>query len=315
MFVEVMKAQNEALKTQNDIRRTTVEEFKATLPPVAAAVDPIQTLKAAKEILTPPTDNTMLTTIVTLLTTQINASAAEAKELRNEVKEMRNSQNGNGGFSVEKIVTAADKLLPLVERLWPAAKDGFNRVRPVRSNMSGWQEFLQPIIPSVVNSPIWGAIATGMMQSRQQAAPMMPQQQRPATVITASPQANGATADNPDPMLSFLDEIARPMLNHLAIDADPAEIGGEFAAWVYDGYSADPRYEQVLSTARMMGAQQVVNMFRSAPFWQQLAPIQAKFTTFLEGFLKWTPPADAEENAPVDAEVIDLGEQDARRSM
>lgn len=297
----------ENFRVYNEIR----DSIKADIPtPAQQQLDPLQMIRAVKEVLpapAPPTDNTLLNTVVALMTKQIEASAAEARELRQEVREVRNGPKT--AFNVESIVQGAEKLFPLIERIWPAAKDGLNRVRPVRSNMSGWQEFLQPIIPSVINSPIWGAIATQIATARQQppAAPMSGQHMMMPPIGTSSPAQPPGTQGGVNPLIGFMQEIARPMLNHLLVDADGAELGEQFGAFVYDGWSGDPRYEQVISIARTMGPAQITAVFQQAPpIWNHIAPIQAKFAAFLEAFLKWTPATEDEEAE----EVIDLDEQE-----
>jgi hypothetical protein len=293
----------------NDIRRDVREEMKPE--PVAAGPSVFDTIKAVKEILpqpAPATDNSVLNTVVTLMTKQIEASQEEVRELR---KEMRERQNGSGGgFSVEKLVEGADKVMPLIERIWPAAKDAGEKIvgRAIRSNMNGWQEFLQPMMPEIIKMPVWGIIAQGMMMKQQpQPAPGL-HQMNPAqpALPPGAPQATPAT-DPRSEMVQFLDELWKPMNNHLAMlrppnSENPSEIGKEFAAWVYDGYSADPRYESTLSAAKAAGMPMIVGLYKQSPYWPLIAPIEAQFSTFMESMLNWEAPADADEGDG----VIDL---------
>lgn len=298
----------ETMRTLNEMRRDMREEL--TPPPAAAPPSVLDTIRAVKEILpqpAPATDNSVLNTVVTLMTKQIEASQEEVRELRKEMRERQNVTGG--GFSVEKLVEGADKIMPLIERIWPAAKDAAEKVagRAIRSNMNGWQEFLQPMMPEIIKMPVWGIIAQGMMMKGSQPQPAgMAQQMNPAQAALPPGQPQPAT-DPRSEMVQFLDELWKPMNNHLAMlrppnNEDPNELGKEFAAWVYDGYSADTRYEPTLAAAKATGVPMIVGLYKGSPYWPIIAPIEVRFATFIEAMLKWEPPADEEE----DDKIIDL---------
>jgi hypothetical protein len=144
--------------------------------------------------------------------------------------------------------------------------------------MNGWQEFLQPVLTEITRSlaPAIPAIAQGWAMS--QARHAQTNGGPPPTAAISAPAMNPAAAmpaatNDPRQMVTqFLDEIWRPMRNHLSMvrpphNEDPTETGKEFAAWVYDGYSADPRYDTAVNAARMAGIGLVVDLYRQSPYW------------------------------------------------
>ena len=81
------------------------------------------------------------------------------------------------------------------------------------------------------------------------------------------------------------------MLRWLFADAPGAQQGGEFAAYVFDGWG-----EENLKLIQSIGAAGIVELYRGSPFWATIAGVEAKFRDFVAAFVDWEPtPEDQPE--------------------
>jgi hypothetical protein len=204
----------------------------------------------------------------------------------------------------------------LIEKLKPSAEDAINTFTK-RSRMSGWQEMLQPAIPAALEwlKPFAVATATRLMNptGANAAAPpasgqgmgAVPGQLAPGQ--PAAPQVPGAVAGFP-PVLNML---AVPLMGYMRIEADPRELGKDFADWVHDGYAQDTRFSQALALARASGPDSIIVAFKASPYWldrglnhdlMSLSDMEPKFRVFLDSFLSWRPEQEPQE----EEDLIDI---------
>jgi hypothetical protein len=317
----------ETLKVFNDIRKGVQDEQKPEPPPsvpnpVSQVRETIQALKElAPQPAAPATENQTLQSIVQLIMSQTKAQADQNTTLLTALLNQRSqpAPAPNTSFT-DAISVISDKLIPLVEKLKPSAEEAINTFTK-RSKMTGWMEMIQPAIPQVVDffKPLGYALAQRLMTPLQGSAngqfPAAPGPQGPGALPGAlpqpgapsSPQVPGAIQGLP-PVLNM---IAVPMLTYMRLDSDPRELGRDFASWVHEGYSADPRFSQALALARASGANTVLIAFKGSPYWldkglnhdqPSLADMEPKFQVFIESFLRWQPSQEPEE----DEDVIDI---------
>jgi hypothetical protein len=92
-------------------------------------------------------------------------------------------------------------------------------------------------------------------------------------------------------------------------------VGEDFAAWVYEGYGANPLYAQAILAVRAMGPAGLIGAFRNTPFWNDrgpsniapsLADLEAKLLPFFTAFLNWTPQPDDPDEQEQDDGPIEL---------
>jgi hypothetical protein len=271
----------------------------------------IETIRAVKEILPTPappqTENAVLSTIVDLMKTQISAAQNEAKELRQEIRDMRSQpaqQPTNGIDTFKGFVSAAKELLPAVKEMFPGMGDSVVGAVTGRSRMSGWQEFLQPIVTEVAKAaaPVLPVLAHGLLNRN--AGPGM-------QVNPAGQGAAALPAAPANPLIGFLNTITQPMLNYLrkyAAGSDDHD-GEMFAEQVLDMYGPTWDGKDWHAEAKAVGLVQLVALYQKSPYWSHIAPMEPKFVEFVTQFLAATPGEDA-PGEPESNEVIDLTQEE-----
>jgi len=309
----------ETLKVFNDIRKGVQDEQQPQPPPQPVPfINPVsqvrETIQALKELAPQPaaaTENKTLDSIVQLMISQIQAQATQNATLLQTVLTQRNPPPGNS--LTETITVLSDKLLPLVEKLKPTAEDAISNFTR-RSKMAGWMEMLQPALPAALEffRPFGVALANRLMNPAANGAfpsPGAPPAEAAAGALPAAGSAAPGASGTFPPMLNM---IAVPMLEFVRMDADPHELGRDFANWVNDGYGANPRFAQALSLAKVAGVNSVIVAFKGSPWWLDKGPernllslseMEPKFTAFVDAFLKWQPEAEEDED---ESDVIDI---------
>lgn len=194
----------------------------------------------------------------------------------------------------------------------------------IRSRLDGWQEFTVALAPHV--SPILSPLTAMFAQVLGQK--MLGGSQQPQAVAVSPPSPvnppqpagqqppGGQQSDGPVMMMPFLQMIAMPMLNYVRSigppeNADPVELGHEFASWVFDGFSANPNYDEAIFAARVMGPSGIMGAFRSTPIWldkgpqatlPSMAELEGKLPAFFNAFLNWTPEEPGDEETETEDE-------------
>ena len=316
----------EAVKVVNDIQATARNGREHEEPPNRVS-EMIDTIKAVRELTpappAPQTENETLKSIVAMMIASGDRAQKQNDNLMNLLVAQMNrppspQPTANTSFT-DAINVISDKLLPLVEKLKPSAEEAFSNFTR-KSKMTGWMEMLQPAIPAFMEflKPVGMAVAQRMMQPQNNGAQSYTSMSTHPVEITGNlPPGNtgSGTPVNPNPSVSgfppVLNMIAVPLLNWMRMEADPRELGRDFAEWVHEGLSADPRFAQALSLAKVAGANSVLVAFKGSPYWldkglqhdqPSLADMEPKFTVFIESFLRWQPSDETEE----DPETIDI---------
>lgn len=301
----------------------------------------LEIIKGVKELMPPPTppapaatENKMLDTVVALLTKQIDRDAAEAAELRKEIKDMRDKpgeqKRGMFGGLKEAIKDAQEVgLLPDdIKGLWGFMKDraGNAITNVARSRMSGDQEFYTAILQSPIVEALGPALVAKLlsgggqarqpqpMQPVQPQAPALPQPapspgqpMQPPQPAQAQPAGNAAAMDGLPPRFGVLIEIVAPVvMGYFRRDNSgvPDNTGGDLAAWLYDSYGPEWQNLDWVALKTSIGVDAIVNKFRISPYWEELQPVEAKFTKFVGDFVAWQPE-EAEQPLQPDYEEVD----------
>jgi hypothetical protein len=248
---------------------------------------------------------------------------------------------------IDRVVSIADKLRPPPAPPTPAAnplgdiqglvtlardlKEIFQPETPVekttvRSRLDSWQEFtvamtghLSPIL-----NPLAAVLAQALNHKLNGAHPQAFAVPPPSPASPANPppsqQAGGRADEGPVTMMPFLQIIAPAMVNYTRDmappdNAAPEDVGEDFAAWVYEGYGANPLYAQAILAVRAMGPAGLIGAFRNTPFWNDrgpsniapsLADLEAKLLPFFTAFLNWTPQPDDPDEQEQDDGPIEL---------
>jgi hypothetical protein len=326
----------ETLKVFKDIQHGLKdEEAKPAPPPLPNPVSQVrETIQALKELAPQPaaaTENATLQSIVQLIisqskqqadqaTAQIAAQAAQNNTLLQALLAQRNQPAPNATSFTDAVAVISDKLVPLMEKLKPAADEALTNFTR-RSKMSGWMEMIQPAIPAFVEflKPFGIAAAQRLMTPQNNGAGSYTGMSTPPVEITGNlppsapaPSTGVNTGSHQSGFPPVLNMIAVPMLTYMRLDADPRELGRDFASWVNEGYSADPRFSQALALARAAGGNSVLVAFKGSPYWldkgvnhdlPSLAELEPKFQVFIESFLRWQPPAAQQEE---EDDIIDI---------
>jgi hypothetical protein len=191
----------------------------------------------------------------------------------------------------------------------------------VKSRMSGTLEFLQSIVPQVINSPLANGIGYRLMN------PMPPPASQLPPTVTVQPAPPGQMQAPPAPnsqadMMRFIVETMTPaMLSYLEENGE----GARFAEWVYAGYPDHLLPLQTIKHPQMPGQSGlpvIVSFYRQPQFWQRIAGPQARkietddagkrtivplppaelsaretaFQKFIEDFCKWSPDQEEPES-------------------
>jgi hypothetical protein len=304
-------SEREQGNSASEILDTATKLIELTKPK-ADATDP---WAAAEKILSMRSENPMVTILMQQLTEmRKEAEAARQREFELQ-KEMRQPKSDSGGLMEQLKNLAA--LKDTLKTLWglPDAATAAAAAAPVvRSRMSGTLEFLQAVIPQVVQSPIVNAIAHRLMNPMPTPPPGMQPPGAPAVQQPAQQPANTPQQD----MMRFIVETLTPaMLSYLEEGAD----GSRFAEWLYAGYPDHLLSIQTIKNPAMMpgqvGAPVIMGFYRQPQFWQRIAGPQsvtlqdgkrvaltaaelpareAEFQKFVEDFCKWSP--DEGEETP-----------------
>jgi hypothetical protein len=300
-MIETKEQQQAAGPSLNGLA-DTLRAVKEILPAPQKASEVLDTIRAVKEMSpTPPpaTQDATLTAIVELVKAQnlqaqtaLNAAQERADKL---LFQLLDNKKGTGLETFKGVLTEIKDVFGVgsLKDLFSMGKEAVSEVTKGRSRMSGWMEFVQPALPAIVDfiKPFGMAIAQNMVIKAQQNGAQLP----PAA---AQPQAQ---PQQPNPgLMAFIGRVGEPLLNYIRMEADPAELGNDFASWLYDGFGP------VLQTnARQIGSQNLVMIFRGTPLWvdkgadgkqTSLAEMQpTRIEQFVNSFLAWNPPADDED--------------------
>lgn len=288
-----------------------------------ASTDPVDTVdkiigvaqRLAPQPPPPQTENATLSSIVQLMIAQSERSQKQSDALLQmllaQVGKQQQQPAADGRTSMKELVALfKDDVLPLIEKLKPSETiDAITR----RSKMNGWQEMLQPAIPVVVDflKPFAAGLATSLFTRAGQ--PMPPPGMNGAQA--AAPAASLAPGSQNGAMPPLLNMIAPAMLNYMRVEADPHELGEDFASWVHEGFEADPRFNSAIAMARTAGPNVIIAQFKGSPWWldkgagsdkPSLAEMEGKFGVFVQAFLNWRPSRETESEFG-GPEVIDIG--------
>lgn len=302
----VYEAVNDALDLAERLNGEKGDPVKATL----------ETIKGVKDLFPapPPSNNNeaMLGMLSGFLKEQLATSRAETQELRAELRSMRDNKTNtgdNGITMVKTVVESLKDLVPSIKEIVPGLGEGKSRLGP-------WQELVVAVTPHAAQilSPFANVFAQVMAAKVMQQNNGAPQPQ-PGMVQQQPAALPGAP---PNTMMPFLQMIAMPMMNYVRLMAPPAnvppeEIATDFASWVYDGFSADPRYEQAMLAARSMGVIGLLAAFRGTPLWMDkgpngmlpsLAELETKLQVFFKAFLDWKPEDPDSEDEPGETDPV-----------
>lgn len=269
---------------------------------------------AARSVPPPQTENKTLESIVQLMIAQMASSDKRSETLFQLLLTRDKADHAaTSGSSLKEIVSLVkNDVLPLVKELRPGAEEAITNLTR-RSKMTGWMEMIQPAIPAFVDffKPVGVALAQRMMTPPPAVNGMNGAGAPPAVPGALAPPGNPsqpAAAGFP-PILNW---IAVPLLGYMRMDADPRELGRDFASWVHDGYGNEERFTQGLAMARAAGSNSVIVAFKGSPWWvdkgvqhdqPSLAEMEPKFQVFVDSFLNWRPGDDTEDG---DEDVIDI---------
>lgn len=215
------------------------------------------------------------------------------------------------GFSaIKELVGGLKELLPTVKDMFPGLSEIGNGGGG-RARYGPWGQLAVDLMPHVspILAPITQTIAAGIMTKMSQPNPGMGGAPPPASHPQQIAAPQDATQGAPAQMMPFLQMIAVPMVNHIRFMAPPEngnaqELGKEFAQWIYNGYGADPRYEQAILAARAMGPIGITAAFRPTPLWTDKGPqrnlpsmaeLEGRLAEFFTAFLNWTNDEGADE--------------------
>lgn len=304
----------QALDVLNEIQDSTTKRVLANLPPPTSGAD--EMVKIAKVLDTirppvppaPPPDNTLATFLTAELASMRQMIDKSREREIDLFKEMINARaNNGGGISVIKeVVGGLKELLPEVKNLFPFSEGESNR----GSRLGPWGELAVQVIPHLtpIVTPFAGVLAQGLMAKMTGGNGNQPPQQQYPGQVPHPPQLPPGAAGAPPMMMPFLQSIAFPMQAHIRFlgppeNADPIEVGKEFALWVYNGYGSNPQYETAITAARAMGPVGIISAFRSTPLWgdkgpqntlTSLAELEGKLGAFFTAFLQFDPQAEPE---------------------
>jgi hypothetical protein len=243
-----------------------------------------------------------------------NNDPTKMAALLRELKSLLPSQQPPDGLAlIEKVLAITEKLNPasreaqqdpldyvekavnLVEKLRP---------QPVASGASGdsqmgsWQEFFQPVLPSLISAlaPIVPAMAQMLLakNARQQQGPPVSPVVSPVPAPAGAPPAGGEPAPQHQPaapasgqdFAEMAANMAPLVLNALA---QPGRTGADLADSVVMLFGP-LRYQQIAA----LGKETLLAFLQSHPLWQQLGPVQARVPEFIEEFIAYQEPEDDE---------------------
>jgi hypothetical protein len=325
----------EALDVLNEIQDSTTKRVLAQIPQQSSTADEFVKIAKVLDTVRPPQptapapDNTLQVFMQSELAS-IRAQVDKSREREINLMEKliaastKQPEAANGLGMVKELVGGLKELLPSVKDLFPGLAEGGGG----RSRLGPWQELAVAVAPhaSSILSPFAQVLAQGLMM--RMANPANGQYVPPNPAPAALPAGNAVNAA-PATMMPFLQMVAMPMMNYIRPIApphniNPAELGKDFASWVYDGFGADPRYEQAILAARSMGPVGIIAAFRSTPLWLDKGPqqnlpslqeVEPRLMGFFQAFLDWKSDEDRDsdeepgETDPGVPEVLNFDEK------
>lgn len=303
----------ETLQVLTEVQRAADERAdskKTEQPdPIEAAVKIIQLTKGGGE-----------TVLMQMFANQLERAQARAEKLEDELRSMRAPVPTQAQTSPLEQMKGLGEMVKTLKELGlvPDAESG-----PVgRSRMTGWMELVQPWVTELLGvaktvAPV--IIQSAAMRNMQPPAPraqpsvQIPQALPPQQPVTPpqSPapqtaQPDAAPQQNAGSIADFVLQITPRMLKHF----DDGLAGGDFAAWLADGYSVEI-VQQIQTTATV---DQIVLFYKSTPFWEQLAYKQEAFHGFLTQFMTWKPGEEDDEGDDA-IPSIDDGDDDKEEGL
>lgn len=262
VFNEIQDSVSERTKPQTETgtRPSPTEELSTV---VAVAKD-LAALQAPREA-----------TVPAFIQEEMKAVRAELAESRKSNSELMMkffeaktapAQERNGLGTIKEILNGVKEFLPTLRDLWPATKEAVEQ-RAARSHMGPWQEFFQPVLPSLVDAiaPIIPAMAQKLAGEPRPSVPPFPNMPpRPLP----SPGMNQGVPREPN-----LDAM---LLNALGNE----RTGGDFADSILTLFGP-LLYRQICS----LGEAGMLAMLQQRPVWQQLGALQSKMPEFIHEFV------------------------------
>jgi hypothetical protein len=252
-----------------------------------------------------------------------NNDPTKMAALLRELKSLLPSQQPPDGLAlIEKVLAITEKLNPasreaqqdpldyvekavnLVEKLRP---------QPVVSGASGdsqmgsWQEFFQPVLPSLIGAlaPLVPAVAQMMLakNGRPQQGPQVSPVVAPVPAPAGAPPADGQpqqqhTAQAPGQDFAEMAANMSPLIFNAM--AQPGRTGADLADSVVMLFGP-LRYQQIAA----LGKETLLAFLQSHPLWQQLGPVQARVPEFIEEFIAYQEPEDDEPANEDEAEEME----------
>jgi hypothetical protein len=252
-----------------------------------------------------------------------NNDPTKMAALLRELKSLLPSQQPPDGLAlIEKVLAITEKLNPasreaqqdpldyvekavnLVEKLRP---------QPVVSGASGdsqmgsWQEFFQPVLPSLIGAlaPLVPAVAQMMLakNGRPQQGPQVSPVVAPVPAPAGAPPADGQpqqqhTAQAPGQDFAEMAANMSPLIFNAM--AQPGRTGADLADSVVMLFGP-LRYQQIAA----LGKETLLAFLQSHPLWQQLGPLQARVPEFIEEFIAYQEPEDEEAADEAESEEME----------
>jgi len=252
-----------------------------------------------------------------------NNDPTKMAALLRELKSLLPSQQPPDGLAlIEKVLAITEKLNPasreaqqdpldyvekavnLVEKLRP---------QPVASGASGesqmgsWQEFFQPVLPSLISAlaPLVPAVAQMMLakNGRPQQGPQVSPVVAPVPAPAGAPPADGQpqqqhTAQAPGQDFAEMAANMSPLIFNAM--AQPGRTGADLADSVVMLFGP-LRYQQIAA----LGKETLLAFLQSHPLWQQLGPLQARVPEFIEEFIAYQEPEDEEAADEAESEEME----------
>jgi hypothetical protein len=298
----------ETVDTAKALKELFAPEAPAASAPAGNSVlDTLAIIKGVREMNppTPPaTNDTLLNTVVALMTKQLETQASELKELRAEMRKPAAETGGLG--SVKSILGELKEFLPAIREVFPGAGEAIAGAVAPRSKMNGWQEFFQPILPTLGGAlqPLVAVLAQRFVAPNGWGA-------QPAAPAGGATQLNGARPPapaGPPTIIDFLEMVSPAMLNHFGewLESGSSDWNGAgFADWIDNGYGERWKGIDWHGQAIAYGADAILLVYKTnvPDIWNRiLGPSEPKFREFLRDFLAWQRPAPVPAGAPAPQE-------------
>jgi hypothetical protein len=332
-------ATSQMLNTLIDIEDRVADRMKADEAPI---VNPVDQMRGMAEIMQSLKGDSGIGDILKILIAQSGqASQLAAAQIETSAKAIEAERQANRELAKELRAAGskAPELDPIRKKLEEKMVDKlFNQDESsgpsARSKMGPWQEFFQPVVAAIPNSPVLSQLAEGfkywMMgkfqesaakaqqtrppQPQAQQAQAQPQPAATAAIATTAPQeqtvtpAATETIVTPMPMPTsfkipaemmapFVKEIIGPLTQHLQREDKD---GWDLAQWVIDG-----RGMTAYLFVKNQGADTIMQAFRLSEFWPELSGIEPQLKEFVEQFCTWPPPDDDEGGEESDTEDVE----------